>query len=446
MTADDVRHMARALELARRGLYTTHPNPRVGCVIVRDGKVVGEGFHARAGEPHAEIHALRMAGAHARGATAYVTLEPCCHHGRTGPCSHALIEAGVARVVMAMRDPNPKVAGGGEAMLRAAGIEVLRGVLEDEARALNQGFIQRMTQGRPFVRLKWGASLDGRTALANGASQWITGPEARRDVQFQRAQSSAVLSSAETVIRDQARLNVRLSADELGMEGPVRQPVRVILDRTLRMTPQSGVFPPLSPDPSPSRETLNRSAFPVWGRMPQCEQRHQSLIRGGRRGHAPRRDTLKKSMDGFFQHFPRGEGGADSAVGPLWIYTASQDLAKRAVLEQAGAQIFDAPLAPPSPLVGEGLGERGLDLDSILHDLARREINEVWVEAGARLGGALLTAGLVDELILYLAPTLLGHRAQPLAFLPELARLDQARRWHWQDVRRVGGDLRLILH
>lgn len=383
MTVDDVRHMARALELARRGLYTTHPNPRVGCVVVCDGKVVGEGFHARAGEPHAEIHALRMAGAHARGATAYVTLEPCCHYGRTGPCSHALIEAGVARVVMAMRDPNPKVAGGGQAMLRAAGVEVLSGVLEDEARALNRGFIQRMTQGRPFVRLKWGASLDGRTALANGASQWITGPEARRDVQFQRAQSSAVLSSAETVIRDQARLNVRLSADELGMEGPVRQPVRVILDRTLRMTPQSGA-------PSPSR----------------------------------------------------GEVGADSAVGPLWIYTASQDQIRRQALEQVGAVVLDAPLSSSSPLAGA----RGLDLDSILHDLARREINEVWVEAGARLGGALLAAGLVDELILYLAPTFLGHSAHPLAVLPELARLDQARRWRWRDVRHIGPDLRLILH
>jgi diaminohydroxyphosphoribosylaminopyrimidine deaminase/5-amino-6-(5-phosphoribosylamino)uracil reductase len=419
MSVDDVRYMARALELARRGLYTTHPNPRVGCVIVREGRIVGEGFHARAGEPHAEVHALRMAGPLAHGATAYVTLEPCCHHGRTGPCSNALIEAGVARVVMAMRDPNPKVAGGGEAMLRAAGIDVLSGVLENEARALNQGFIQRMTQGRPFVRLKWGASLDGRTALANGASQWITGPEARRDVQFWRAQSSAILSSAETVLRDQARLNVRLSADELAIEGPVRQPVRVILDRTLRMTPQSGVFLPLSPDPSPSR----------------------------------------------------GEGGVPPnamPVGPLWIYTASQDFAKRAELGQAGAVIFDAPLMPPSPLEGaldgrtpkgfpagmperterrdQGSGERGLDLDRILHDLARREINEVWVEAGARLGGALLAAGLVDELILYLAPTLLGHTAQPLAVLPELARLDQARRWHWQDVRRVGGDLRLILH
>lgn len=389
MSVDDVRYMARALELARRGLYTTHPNPRVGCVIVRDGEVVGEGFHARAGEPHAEIHALRMAAEHARGATAYVTLEPCCHHGRTGPCSHALIEAGVARVVMAMRDPNPKVAGGGEAMLRAAGIEVVSGVLEAEARALNPGFIQRMTAGRPYVRLKWGASLDGRTALANGQSQWITSPEARRDVQFWRAQSSAILSSAATVLRDQARLNVRLSADELGMEGLVRQPVRVILDRTLRMTLQSGVFLPLSSDPSPSR----------------------------------------------------GEGVAGSALGPLWIYTASQDQVRRQALEQAGAVVLDAPLSSPSPLAGEGL-----DLGWLLQDLARREINEVWVEAGARLGGALLAAGLVDELILYLAPTLLGHAAQPLAVLPELARLDQARRWHWQDVRRVGGDLRLILH
>ncbi|MGK0674671.1 MAG: bifunctional diaminohydroxyphosphoribosylaminopyrimidine deaminase/5-amino-6-(5-phosphoribosylamino)uracil reductase RibD [Halothiobacillaceae bacterium] len=389
MSMDDVRYLARALELARRGLYTTHPNPRVGCVIVRDGKIVGEGFHVRAGEPHAEIHALRMAGAHARGATAYVTLEPCCHYGRTGPCSHALIEAGVARVVMAMRDPNPKVAGGGEAMLRAAGIEVVSGVLETEARALNPGFIQRMTTGRPYIRLKWGASLDGRTALANGQSQWITSPEARRDVQFWRAQSSAILSSAATVLRDQARLNVRLSAEELGIEGPVRQPVRVILDRTLRMALHSEKRLPLAPSPSSSR----------------------------------------------------GEREAGLAVGPLWIYTASQDQVRRQALEQAGAVVLDAPRSSPPPSMGEGL-----DLGWLLQDLARREINEVWVEAGARLGGALLTANLVDELILYLAPMLLGHTAQPLAVLPELARLDQARHWHWQDVRRVGGDLRLILH
>ncbi len=382
MNADDIHYMARALELARRGLCTTHPNPRVGCVIVRDGEIVGEGFHARVGEPHAEIHALRMAGAHdergARGATAYVTLEPCCHHGRTGPCSNALIEAGVARVVSAMRDPNPRVAGGGEAMLRAADIKVETGVLEAEARALNEGFIQRMTTGRPFVRLKWGASLDGRTALANGASQWITGPEARRDVQFWRARSSAILSSAETVLADGARLNLRLAAGELGIDGPVRQPVRVILDRALRLTPELSIF------------------------------------------------------DG---------------QGEIWVYTESRDASRRAALEQVGARVLDAlpaTLSPsPSPLKGEGGGH--LDLSWILEDLARREINEVWVEAGARLGGALLAGGLVDELILYVAPMLLGHDARPLAVLPELERLDQAPRWQWRDVRRVGGDLRLTL-
>lgn len=365
MNADDIRYMARALELARKGIYTTHPNPRVGCVIARDSEVVGEGFHARAGEPHAEVHALRIAGDKAKGATAYVTLEPCCHHGRTGPCSNALIEAGVARVVSAMQDPNPRVAGGGHGLLRAAGVEIETGVLEAEARALNEGFIKRMTTGRPFVRLKWGASLDGRTALANGASQWITGPEARRDVQFGRARASAILSSAETVLADGARLNVRLTADELGIDGPVRQPVRVILDRELRLTPDLPIF------------------------------------------------------DG---------------QGEIWIYTTSRDAPRRAALEGVGAKVLDAHLA-----------DGGLDLPAILEDLARREINEVWGEAGARLGGALLAEGLVDELILYVAPMLLGHDARPLAVLPELERLDQARRWQWQDVRRVGGDLRLIL-
>jgi len=365
MRVDDVRHMARALELARRGLYTTHPNPRVGCVIVRAGEVVGTGFHARAGEPHAEVHALRMAGERARGATAYVTLEPCCHYGRTPPCSHALIGAGVARVVMAMRDPNPRVAGGGEAMLRAAGIAVETGLLELEARELNAGFIKRMTLGRPYVRLKWGASLDGRTALANGVSQWITGPEARRDVQFQRARASAILSSATTVLRDRARLNVRLTAEELGLEGPVRQPLRVILDRALRLTADLPLF----------------------------------------------------------------EDG-----GEVWIYTAQPDVERRAALESKGAKVFEAPVTA-----------EGLDLDWILADLARRETNELWVEAGARLGGAFLSSGLVDELMVYLAPLLLGHEAHPLAMLPALERLELAQRWRWHDVRRVGGDLRLTL-
>ena len=362
---DDVRFMARALELARRGLYTTQPNPRVGCVIVRDGIVVGEGFHARAGEPHAEIHALRMAGERAGGATAYVTLEPCCHWGRTGPCSNALIEAGVTRVVSAMQDPNPRVAGGGHGLLRAAGVQVESSVLVEEARALNAGFIKRMSTGMPLVRVKWGASLDGRTALANGASQWITGSEARRDVQFWRAQSSAVLSSAQSVIADQARLNVRLTPQELGIEGAVRQPVRVILDRELNMTPELPIF------------------------------------------------------DG---------------QGEVWIYTATPDAPHRAALLATGTQIV------PAPVSGQGL-----DLAFILRDLAQREVNELWIEAGARLGGAFLAQGWVDELIVYLAPMLLGHTARPLAELPEIAELNQAQRWTWRDVRRVGGDLRVVL-
>ena len=224
--------MARALELARRGLYTAHPNPRVGCVLVKDGRLVGEGYHARAGEPHAEVHALRSAGEAARGATAYVTLEPCSHHGRTGPCAVALIEAGVARVVVAMEDPNPAVAGRGIALLREAGIEVTVGIAEDEARALNVGFVRRMDHGRPFVRLKMAMSLDGRTAMQSGESQWITGPQARRQVQRLRARSSAVLTGVESVIFDNSRLTVR--PDQLGLDDAesiaTRQPLRVIVD------------------------------------------------------------------------------------------------------------------------------------------------------------------------------------------------------------------------
>ena len=363
---EDVGFMRRALELARRGLYTTHPNPRVGCVIVRDGEIVGEGFHARAGESHAEIHALKAAGELARGATAYVTLEPCCHWGRTGPCSNALIEAGVVRVVSAMQDPNPRVAGGGHGLMRAAGVQVQSGLLEDEARALNAGFIKRMSAGMPRVRVKWGASLDGRTALANGQSQWITGIEARRDVQFWRAQSSAVLSSAHTVLADRARLNVRLTADELGIEGEVRQPVRVILDRELRLMPGLPIF------------------------------------------------------DG---------------QGQVWIYTASHDASRRAALECVGAKLFDTPL--------DAVGR--LDLVWILRDLGQREINELWVEAGAGLSGAFLAQNLADELLIYMAPILLGSEARPLTELPPLARLDQAPRWQWQSVQSVGEDVRLHL-
>ncbi len=235
----DAAYMARSLELARKGVYSTHPNPRVGCVIVRDGAIVGEGWHVRAGEPHAEVHALRQAGDKAKDATAYVTLEPCSHHGRTPPCADALVNAGVARVVAAMQDPNPDVAGRGLLRLMNAGIAVQSGVLESEARALNQGFLKRMEHGLPYVRVKLAMSLDGRTAMASGESQWITGPEARSAVQRLRAQSSVVLTGADTVLADNARLTVR--PDELGLNAELtalaatRPPLRVLVDGRLRV-------------------------------------------------------------------------------------------------------------------------------------------------------------------------------------------------------------------
>ncbi len=239
MSAADHRYMARALQLARQGLYSTHPNPRVGCLIVAGDEIVGEGWHVRAGEPHAEVHALRQAGERARGATAYVTLEPCSHFGRTPPCAEALVQAGVARVVAAMQDPNPQVAGRGLARLRQAGVAVDCGVLEAEARALNAGFIKRMESGLPYVRVKLAMSLDGRTAMASGESQWITGAAARADVQRLRAQSSVVLTGADTVLTDQARLTVR--GDELGLPAELaalalsRPPLRVLVDGRLRV-------------------------------------------------------------------------------------------------------------------------------------------------------------------------------------------------------------------
>ena len=239
MSTNDHAWMALALQLARRGLYSTHPNPRVGCVIVKDDELIGEGWHVRAGEPHAEVHALRQAGERARGATAYVTLEPCSHHGRTPPCADALVKAGVGRVVAAMQDPNPQVAGRGLERLRSVGIEVASGVLESEARALNVGFIKRMETGLPYLRAKLAMSLDGRTAMASGESQWITGPAARAEVQRLRARSSVVLTGADTVLMDNARLTVR--AAELGLDEELtalamgRQPLRVLVDGQLRV-------------------------------------------------------------------------------------------------------------------------------------------------------------------------------------------------------------------
>ena len=346
--------MARALQLAARGLFTTSPNPRVGCVIAKDGHVVGEGWHERAGTLHAEVHALKAAGKAARGATVYVTLEPCSHHGRTPPCAEALVTAGVARVVAAMRDPNPLVAGGGIQMLTLAGIRADVGLMEAEARALNPGFVSRMTRGRPWVRLKTAATLDGKTALANGASQWITGEAARADVQRLRARACAVLTGSGTVLVDNPRMNVR----DLDIG---RQPLRVIVDSGLR-TP------------------------------------------------------------------------ADAAILPALVACHHADPHSRAALERAGAEVIELPGA-----------EGRVDLAALLTLLAQRGVNELHVEAGAALNGALLAAGWIDEWVSYMAPMAVGDDARGLFAQPPLAMLADAARFRLADVRQIGGDLRLTL-
>ena len=360
---DDCRYMALALQLARRGWYTTHPNPRVGCVIVRDGQIVGEGWHERAGEPHAEVHALRMAGEAARGADVYVTLEPCSHFGRTPPCANALVQAGVKRVFAAMVDPNPQVAGNGLRLLQEAGIEPASGLLENEARALNVGFIKRMTSNRPFVRLKMAMSLDGRTAMASGESVWITGEAARRDVQFLRAQAGAVLTGIGTVLADDPSLNVRLTAEELGIQCTVRQPLRVVLDSQLR--------------------------FPLTAKLLDSP------------------DTLL-------------------------IYTCSQNAVKIAQLQALGVKI--------RPFTGEQLV-----LTEVLDALAIDGITEVHLEAGATLTGAFVAQGLVDELVLYVAPHLMGSDARALFNLP-FTRMNQRLALQISDVRAVGHDWRITAH
>ncbi len=362
----DEIYMARALKLAQRGRYTTHPNPNVGCVIVKNGEIVGEGFHFRAGEPHAEVHALRMAGDRARGATAYVTLEPCSHHGRTPPCCEALIDAGVARVVAAMQDPNPQVAGRGLYRLSQEGIEVSHGLMMSEAERLNRGFLKRMRTGFPYIQLKLGASLDGRTAMANGESQWITSPEARRDVQRLRAESHAILTSSATVLADDPALTVRW--DELGAdtqaryaEADLRQPVRIVVDSQNRVTPE---------------QRLVQQPGETWFARTHADERQ----------------------------WPDGV-----------------------------RQI----------LVPEHNGH--LDLVSMMMLLGRQQINSIWVEAGAQMAGALLQAGLVDELIVYLAPKLLGSDARGLCVLPGLESLASAPQLKFTEIRQVGADLCLHL-
>ncbi|THF60710.1 bifunctional diaminohydroxyphosphoribosylaminopyrimidine deaminase/5-amino-6-(5-phosphoribosylamino)uracil reductase RibD [Pseudothauera rhizosphaerae] len=355
-SATDHAAMARALALAERGLETTTPNPRVGCVLVKDGRIVGEGWHERAGEPHAEVHALRAAGDLARGATAYVTLEPCSHHGRTPPCADALMKAGVARVVTAMEDPNPLVAGEGLARLRAAGIATAAGLLENQARELNIGFVSRMTRGRPWLRLKTAATLDGKTALENGVSQWITGEAARRDGHRWRARACAVLTGIGTVREDDPQLNVRAIPC-------TRQPLRVLVDARLDV--------PLS----------------------------ARILQGA----------------------------------PALVATASEDAARIAALQAAGHEVVVLP--DPAGKV---------DLPALLRALGQRGINEIHAESGFRLNGSLLREGCVDELLLYLAPVLLGDAAQGLFKLPAFTALDQATRLDIRDIRRIGEDFRII--
>jgi len=361
-SAEDYAFMARALVLAERASASADPNPAVGCLIVAGDEVVGEGFTQPAGGNHAEIEALNAAAARAAGATAYVSLEPCAHTGRTGPCTAALIAARIARVVYAIRDPNPSVAGRGIRQLADAGIAVDGPLLEREAESLNRGFFSRMQRGRPWVRCKMAASLDGRTALANGASQWITGEAARRDVQRWRARSSAVMTGIGTVLADDPALTAR--PDDLAID--VRQPQRVVLDTSLR-TP-------------PAAKTL---ALPG-----------DVLVFAG--------------------------AGEDSGQA-----------ARRRALEAAGA-VVETVAAPGR-----------LDLAAVVARLAAREINSVWLEAGPTLAGAMLAAGLVDELILYLAPCLLGSDARGLFDLPALERLEDRHALDVSSVRQLGEDLRI---
>lgn len=354
----DREMMGRALALAERGLYTTDPNPRVGCVIAREGVVVGEGFHARAGQAHAEPGAIAAAGNKAHGATAYVTLEPCNHHGRTPPCTEALIAAGVARVVYAARDPNPRVSGAGEERLRRAGIEVASGLMAEASRELNCGFVKRMEKGLPFVRVKLAMSLDGRTALANGESRWITSPTARKDVQRYRARSSAIVTGIGTVLGDDPAMNVRLPESD-------RQPWRVVLDSQLRTPPGSRIV---------------------------------------------ERD------------------------GQLLVFGTQDDPARRAALEARSALVEILPTV-----------EGRIGLKDVLVRLARLEMNEVWIEAGPSLAGAFVREGLFDELVVYVAPSLIGGDALPLVQLPGIANLDDRLRLRYTDIQQVGDDLRLTL-
>jgi diaminohydroxyphosphoribosylaminopyrimidine deaminase / 5-amino-6-(5-phosphoribosylamino)uracil reductase len=364
---NDCFWMSQALRLAERGFYTTRPNPRVGCVIVKDNQLIAEGWHYRAGEAHAEVNALRGASDKARNATAYVTLEPCSHTGKTGPCANALITAGISRVVYAMQDPNPLVSGRGLQILRDAGIEVTGPILESSARELNPGFIKRMEKKLPYVRCKLAMSLDGRTAMADGKSQWITSAAARSDVQRLRAQSGAIVSGADTVIMDNASLTLREAELHLDNAQDIiaLPPLRVLLDSRQRVSVDAKFFQTQSP---------------------------VLLV------HA-----LSESTKQY----------------PDWVETISLPS-----LEKNGAKYK-------------------IDLKKLIHLLAERHINDVLIESGATLAGSFLSAGLIDEFIIYMAPKLMGNLARPLFELP-LQELSSAVDLQIVDVRTVGKDWKIV--
>ncbi len=373
----DITFMCRAIELAKLGHYTTSPNPRVGCVIVKDGFIVGEGFHKKAGTAHAEVNALAQAGEKAKGATAYVTLEPCSHYGRTPPCAEALINAGISHVVIAMVDPNPQVSGKGIKLLEEAGISCKVGLLNDEAKALNIGFIKLMTEHKPYVRLKMATSLDGKTAMANGESKWITGNDARKDVQRLRAQSCAVICGADSVIIDQAKMTVRHSdLGELAQTYPedeIRQPVRVVIDSQCRLTPEL---------------TLFKQSSPI------------IIIR------AENKDLNEKTLEKQQQ----------------WPHFVEQ---------------VTLPLATVND-------QQKIDLVALIKFLADRGLNDVLIESGARLAGAFVEQSLVDELILYQAPKLMGGAAKSMLTMPSIKHLNDAKTLSINDICMFGEDIRIV--
>lgn len=365
---NDTRLMSRALDLAKRGRYTVVANPLVGCVVARDGQVISEAFHARCGEAHAERLALEQAGSQLNGATIYVTLEPCTHQGRTPPCTPLLVEAGLSRVVIAMLDPNPQVHGQGVAQLRAAGIAVECGLLAEQAQQLNRGFISRMTRGRPWLRIKSAISLDGHVALNSGASTWISSEASRRDVQLWRAASGALLTSSRTVNIDDPQLNVRLSADDLGIQGAVRQPLRVVLDSNLSTSSAARIY---QPDGCAVVATCAERAPPE-----RANEFERNKVR-----------VLKVGSD-----------------------------------------------------------KGGVSLLELLERLATSfEVNEVQVEAGTELVSALINCGLCDELLLYIAPCLLGEGSQNLARFDDIIEvMEQRIDFRYKEIVPIGPDLRII--